>query len=577
MRARAFFLALSVLAACRGAPHRPAPEAPARPNVVLIMTDDQGLGDFAHAGHPALETPNLDRLARESPSVRRFYVSPVCSPTRASLMTGRWNYRTRVVDTWIGRSMMEPDEVTIAELLRPAGYATGIFGKWHLGDCYPLRPIDQGFDQALVHRGGGIAQPSEPPANERRYTDPILFRNGEEVATEGYCTDVYFDAALDFIDASLAEGRPFFAYVATNAPHGPYHDVPEELYAKYLAKGVADREARICAMIENIDANVGRMLAHLDARGLTENTLVVFLNDNGPAGGRYVAGLRGSKAGVHEGGIRSPLFVRWPGHLDPATVIEPIAAHVDVLPTILEAVGVPAPADLHLDGRSLLPLLAGAEPPWPERRIFLQSHRGDVPAFEHHFAVIGQRWKLVRASGFGRHEPEADHPFELYDLIEDPGESNDLAAELPHVVAELREAYARWFADVSGTRPDNYAPPRIVIGDTAETRTVLTRQDWRTAEGQGWGDGGAWLLEARAPTELEVTVLFHEPQTVDRVRLHAGAAVAERGLEHAGKTLSLGVLPLPAGAFELRVECEHEGAPVPVHQVVLQQVKRLDG
>ena len=297
--------------------------AQSRPNVVLVMTDDQGIGDFSHAGHGVLETPNLDLLAASSPKVARFYVSPVCSPTRASLLTGRYNYRTRVVDTWIGRSMMEPEEVTLAEILGAAGYATGIFGKWHLGDCYPLRPIDQGFEEALVHRGGGLAQPSEPPANERRYTDAILVHNGVEVETEGYCTDVYFDAALEFIDESLEAERPFFAYVATNAPHDPFHDVPPELYAKYAGRELeptlrgksdkVDREARICAMVENIDQGVGRLLEHLEELGIADDTIVVFLNDNGPLWGRFTKGLRGHKTGVYEGGIRAPLFVRWPG------------------------------------------------------------------------------------------------------------------------------------------------------------------------------------------------------------------------------------------------------------------------
>ena len=186
-----------------------------RPNIVLMMSDDQGYGDFGATGNPVIETPHIDRMARESVSMRTFYVSPVCSPTRANLMTGRYNYRTRVIDTYLGRSMMDPEEVTIAEVLHGAGYATGIFGKWHLGDCYPMRPIDQGFEQALVHRGGGLAQPSEPLENQNRYTDPILFRNGEKVRTKGYCTDVYFDAAIEFIEQARRNQRSFFVYLPT--------------------------------------------------------------------------------------------------------------------------------------------------------------------------------------------------------------------------------------------------------------------------------------------------------------------------------------------------------------------------
>ncbi|MCB0855753.1 MAG: sulfatase-like hydrolase/transferase, partial [Bacteroidetes bacterium] len=204
------------------------------PNIILVITDDQGIGDLSIHGNPVIHTPNIDSMAARSASLTRFYVSPVCAPTRASIMTGRYNYRTRVVDTWIGRAMMDTEEVTVAELLKDAGYQTGIFGKWHLGDCYPMRPIDQGFDESLVIKGGGLAQPSEPYANNRQYTDPILFQNGEEMQTKGYCTDVYFDAALNFITQSHQKQKPFFAYIPTNAPHGPFHDVPEELKEKYL-------------------------------------------------------------------------------------------------------------------------------------------------------------------------------------------------------------------------------------------------------------------------------------------------------------------------------------------------------
>ncbi len=206
---------------------------PQRPNVILIMSDDQGYGDFGIQGNPVFRTPHIDAMAKRSASMSTFYVCPVCSPTCACLMTGRYNYRTRVVDTWVGRSMMEPSEVTLAEVLSDAGYATGIFGKWHLGDCYPMRPIDQGFQMSLVLRGGGFAQPSEPPENQRRYTNPILFRNGLKVQTEGYCTDVYFDAALEFIEASQRQQRSFFVYLPTNTPHSPLHDVPESLRMDY--------------------------------------------------------------------------------------------------------------------------------------------------------------------------------------------------------------------------------------------------------------------------------------------------------------------------------------------------------
>ncbi len=355
-------------------PEGAAAGAAERPNIVLVMTDDQGYGDFGFAGNPVLQTPHLDALAAQSAQVERFYVSPVCTPTRASLMTGRYNYRTRAIDTYIGRAMMEPEEVTIAEMLREAGYATGIFGKWHLGDNYPMRAMDQGFEESLVHRGGGIGQPSDPPGGQGKYTDAVLFRNGTREETTGYCTDVYFDAAFEFMRRAASEGRPFFAYVPTNAPHGPFHDVPEDWLAHYTqtdltaaladpgqaSEQVLDRLARSYAMISNIDDNIGRLTARLETLGLADNTLLVFMVDNGPDRDRYNAGLRGRKGTVFEGGIRSPLLARWPGRLptggEPA---DRIAAHIDIAPTLLDAAGVEPPAGLHLDGRSLLGLLAG--------------------------------------------------------------------------------------------------------------------------------------------------------------------------------------------------------------------------
>ena len=268
-------------------PEIPPIVAPTPPNVIVIITDDQGWGDFGIHGNKVFDTPHLDNLAKGSASWESFYVSPVCSPTRASLMTGRYNQRTKCLDTYLGRSMMASDEVTVAEALKGAGYTTGIFGKWHLGDNFPMRPSDQGFEYSLIHRGGGLAQPSEPQANNRRYTDPILFRNNREVETKGYCTDIYFEEAISFIKKSKENQRPFFAYIATNAPHGPFHDVPKDLLEKYQAKDISsilppnnkdnatlkDKIHRVGAMATNIDDNVGKLIAALKKEKSLENTL----------------------------------------------------------------------------------------------------------------------------------------------------------------------------------------------------------------------------------------------------------------------------------------------------------------
>jgi arylsulfatase A-like enzyme len=537
-----------------------------RPNVVVILTDDQGYGDLGSSGNTVLRTPRLDRLARQSVRWEYFYVSPVCTPTRASLMTGRYNYRTRAIDTYRGRAMMEPSEVTVAEMLRPAGYATGIFGKWHLGDCYPMRPRDQGFEESLVHRGGGIAQPADPPGAEGKYTDPMLLHNGRLVQTQGYCTDVYFREGMRWAETAARQGRPFFLYLATNCPHSPYRDVPREKYEYYKRQRIAadvfppspghphaprpdaDVLARVYAMIDNIDENVGRLDDWLAKTGLADNTLVFFLTDNGEATAGYNAGLRGHKADVYEGGIRSPLFVRWPAKLKPRLVERRIAAHIDLTPTILDACGVSTPREVRFDGRSLLPLLARDVPDWPDRTLFFQAHRGDVPVAWHNAAVRTDRWKLVRNSGFGRTEPPPGAPWELFDMASDPYEMRDATAAHPEVVARLKARYAAWFADVGRTRPDNYAPPRIPLGASGDEPVVLSRQDWRGAD---WGpnDRGHWEVSVARGGDYRVTVRFQAGARDETLRLACGEARAEKTVAAGvGQTVFDGVRLTPGPA-----------------------------
>lgn len=554
---------------------------PARPaGIVIILTDDQGYGDLGVTGNPVLETPRIDALAAASATTSRFYVSPVCTPTRASLLTGRYNYRTRAIDTYAGRAMMDTGEVTLAELLKPAGYRTGIFGKWHLGDCHPLRPVDQGFDESLIHRGGGLAQPSEPRENERRYTDAILFRNGEAVETKGYCTDVYFDAALDFIRESRREGRPFLALIPTNAPHGPFHDVPEELYQKYRQKDLGplganprhhENIARVFAMVENIDQNVGRLLDGLEELGLEKETIVIYLHDNGPQMARYVGNMVGTKTQVREGGIRTPFYVRWPARLAAGRVADRTGAHIDVLPTLLEATGVRVPEGLAIDGRSLLPFLEGKTRAWEPRTLFIQAHRGDRPVLHHHFAAIGPRYKLLRSSGFGRETPPESTPFELYDLLEDPREQVDLSASKPEILAKMKAEYEAWFRDVSSTREDNYAPPRIVVGTDHELETCLTWQDWRRLDGKGWGQDGEWWLRFVGDHRYEVEVLTREPLENVQVRLFLGGKVIEREFEGAHSTWKLEDFRPAAGPAKLRVRLRTPDGERPPYHVILRR------
>ncbi|MEM9481559.1 MAG: arylsulfatase [Verrucomicrobiota bacterium] len=562
-----------------------------RPNVILMITDDQGIGDFGVMGNELIETPNIDAMAAKSGSLTTFYVSPVCSPTRASLMTGRWNQRTRCIDTWLGRSMMDPDEYTIAEALKAAGYRTGLFGKWHLGDCYPMRPQDQGFDEVLMHRGGGLAQPSEPLENEKRYTDPILFdESGAAIQAKSFCTDVYFDAAMEFIDAGAkAESEePFFIYLPTNAPHGPYHDVPKDLREHYMKKDLVslavhtikdpkrrdaeqDKLARIAAMITNEDQNVGRLITHLEKSDLLENTILIRINDNGPNKMRYVGEMRGMKSHVHEGGIRSPFWIHWPAKIPAGTTSDALTAHIDIMPTLLEACGA-EPGPHAMDGRSFLGLFTAPEATeWPNRQIVIQSHRGTAALKYHHFMLRDDRWKLLHASGFGKESFEGEPAFELYDLKNDPKESKNLVTEKPKVFQRLKADYEAWFADVSSTRPDNYAPPVIIVGTEHENPTPLTRQDWR---GTSWGAGamGHWVVQVAKPVTADIEVIL-DPSSVTGneavVTLQVDAAVFKEktaagnvvfeGVEFPKGEVRLDAVRLEGdietGAYQLMVDC----------------------
>jgi arylsulfatase/arylsulfatase A len=476
--------------------------------------------------------------------------------------------------------MMEPDEVTLAEILKAAGYTTGIFGKWHLGDCYPQRPMDQGFDESLVHRGGGLAQPSEPIENRGRYTDPILIHNGEEVQASGYCTDVYFQAASKFIRSAVQDQQPFFIYLPTNAPHGPFHDVPEELYEKYKQLDLspvllgdassADRVARIFAMIENIDQNIGRLATLLKKQDIEENTIVLLMFDNGPNTRRFVGPMRGMKSEVHDGGIRSPFYVKWPAKLKAGHTSDRIAAYIDVMPTLLDAAGIPVPNSV--DGRSLLPLLQNRSVDWPERTLFLQVHRGDTPVLFHQFAARDQRWKLVRQSGFGRNTPPEDTPFELYDMRNDPREQNNLIESRPEIAARLKSAYEQWFRNVSSTRPDNYAPPRIVVGTDAETRTVLTLQDWRIENEQGWGRYGRWLLDFDGAHDYRVEFLWPQPVEPGTLDLAVGGVHASIDVTEKTDKVVLDRITIPSGEADLQALLKHGEEDTDPYHIILNRI-----
>ena len=462
-------------------------QAPAsRPNVLLIMTDDQGWGDLSlHAdgsGEPrSLKTPVLDSLARLSAQFERFYVSPLCAPTRASLLTGRYHLRTGTVSVTKGLETMRADEVTLAEVFRANGYRTGIFGKWHNGEHYPNNPAGQGFDEFLGFCAGHWSN----------YFNTDLQSNGKSVKTSGYITDVLTDAALSFIGKN--QKRPFFCYVPYNAPHSP-HQVPDRYFDPKKTAGLDNELASIYGMVENIDHNVGRLLRRLQELKLTDNTIVIFLTDNGPNGHRYNGGMKGIKGSVDEGGMRVPCFVRWPGHIPPGEKIGSLAAHIDMLPTLVDLCGLPKPKTLPLDGISLANALRGKSASLPARTLF--NH----VAFTDNVSDLKPRPGTVRTDRYRLVWKDAQP--ELYDMQADPHQTRNIAAQQSEKTQQLADAYTRWFADV--TQHLQPAPP-IPVGYPAGGTVVLNAPEARFTgkiaykEGHGWAHD--WLTNWTAPTD----------------------------------------------------------------------------
>ncbi len=445
-----------------------------RPNILFILTDDQGYGDVGAHGNPVLKTPHLDRLRSESVRFTDFQVSPTCSPTRSALLTGRHEFKNGITHTILERERLALGAATLAEQLQKAGYRTGIFGKWHLGDEAEYQPNKRGFDEVYIHGAGGIGQSypgscGDVPKNS--YFGPTLLHNGKFVKTEGYCTDEFFAQATRWIEGEAAAKRPFLAWVATNAPHAPYNARPEDA-ALYEGKGLGKDTENFFGMLHNIDQNVGKILAKLAALGVAQDTLVVFMNDNGGTAGAKVfnAGMRAQKGTPFMGGIRAISFWRLPGRFQPADV-KALAAHIDFAPTILELTGAAASSTMQaqLEGRSLVPLLTakpGQEVAWPDRTLFTHVGRwnGSDPEVGRYVqtSVRTSRWHLVsagngantgkgKAKAAAKGESAGSAPvrpnWQLFDLGVDYGETTDVAAQHPQVVGELVAKHDAWWKE----------------------------------------------------------------------------------------------------------------------------------
>lgn len=440
-----------------------------KPNVVIVITDDQGYGDLSCHGNPILRTPNIDALHAQSIRLTDYHVSPTCSPTRSAFLTGHWTNRTGVWHTIMGRSMLRENEVTMGQVFKDAGYATGMFGKWHLGDNYPFRPEDRGYSEVMRHGGGGVGQ--TPDYWDNAYFDGAYWHNGTPEPVNGFCTDVFFEYAKEFIKKSKANDKPFLAYIATNAPHGPMHS-PEASSAPYKESVPSVGVRNFFGMIANIDDNVGKLRNFLDDEGLTQNTIFIFTTDNGTSSGGKVhnSGMRGQKGSEYDGGHRVPFFAYWPqGELMGGKDIAPITAHVDVLPTLIELCGIKAPGGVKFDGRSIVPLLRG-ESEWPDRILITDSQRVKDPIKWRKSAVMTSQWRLVNGN-------------ELYDIKKDAGQKNDIATEQPEVVDRLKKFYEDWWAELLPTFSNATA---IYLGHPQENPARLTSHDWITTGGTPW-------------------------------------------------------------------------------------------
>lgn len=528
---RFLFLALAALASPFAASNQP--------NIVLIMTDDQGYGDLGVHGNTTIDTPRLDQFASESLVMERFYVNPLCSPTRASLMTGRYHLRTGILHTSRGAAKMWGDEITIAEILRDSGYRTGIFGKWHLGDNYPMRPQDQGFDEVYIHKSGGIGQTPDTAAN---YFEPIVWRNGERLQEKGYCTDLFFDAALEFI---AEEGEdPFFVYLAPNVPHGPL-EVSQSYSEPFLKAGLSENVSKIYGMLKNLDENVGRLLDSIDRLGKRSETVVIFMTDNGPTKGRYNAGMRGAKASVYEGGIRVPFYVRWPRTLEAGKRIDRIAAHIDVLPTLVSLAEIPLPSNLLLDGTNLMPLWTGSVSvrAWPSRTLYTQHIKSIEQAPFQNATAFDGRYKMVsypKTANEAEFAPDFESlELSLYDLEEDPSESRDISKSNPERLISLKRDYENWFESMKATR--QFEPGRIELGTSHENPALLCRyQDGHRrfgtdAEPIGWpvkiGHAATYRIAIRSDDAVGSVLVISWQGREQRIRLAPAQRMADFELE----------------------------------------------
>ena len=432
-----------------------------QPNIVIVITDDQGYGDLGCTGNPVIKTPHTDQLAKESVWLTDYHVAPTCSPTRAALMSGHWTNRTGVWHTIMGRSMLRANEGTLGQFFKDNGYETGMFGKWHLGDNYPYRPEDRGFTEVYRHGGGGVGQ--TPDVWDNAYFDGGYFHNGKIVQAKGFCTDVFFEFGHQFIRKCVKQKKPFLAYISTNAPHGPFH-CPQKYLDMY--KDQSEKIASFFGMITNVDDNVGKTRALLKKLGVYEDTIFIFTTDNGTASGRQIfnAGMRGQKNSEYDGGHRVPFFMHWPkGGMNKLKKVNTLCHAVDIAPTLLDLCGGKKPKGYEFDGTSIRKVLqAKGKVDWPDRMLITDSQRVKDPIKWRKSSVMSQGWRLVNQK-------------ELYDINADPGQEKNVAAQHSERVAKMQAFYDDWWAELEPTFAET---TELHIGHKEHPVVSLTSHDW---------------------------------------------------------------------------------------------------
>jgi len=548
------------LALCLSAPTIPAHAAqdPAKPNVIIVLTDDQGYGDLSCHGNPVLQTPHLDRLHAESIRLTDFHVAPMCTPTRGQLMTGRDCLANGAMNVSSGRTFLRRGLPTMADLFAAGGHRCGQFGKWHLGDNYPYRPHDRGFHEAIYYASSHIG--SAPDFWNNDYFDDTYTHNGKRKKFSGYTTDVFFNEAMKWMRAQAAAGQPFLCYLPTAAAHGPLF-VPEEYRERY--RDQKPNVARFFGMIANIDENMGRLEAFLRETGLRNNTILIFMTDNGGTAGVPVfnAGMRGRKVDLWEGGHRVPCFIRWPaGKLRAPGDVTELTEVQDILPTLLDLCGLRKSQSVPFDGLSLARLLRGETDRLPERMLVVQFSRMNAPAPQKGDAVVlWQRWRLV-----------ADK--ELYNLNSDFGQKVNVIEQHPDIAAKLRAHYERWWARIAPSVNEHSA---LVIGSDAENPSQLSPADWEDSfldQGaqvrNGLRRNGAWNVVVDREGEYEIE-LRRWPREAD-----AAIAAGLPPSKHSDGEFPAGVA-LPIAKARLKIADFDQSRPVAASDKVVSFTTKL--